>query len=60
VSVGDTLEEVRHEIQEAIRFHIDGLLEDNLPVPDPTSVAITLRLNRKSAARLRALERLDR
>ncbi len=38
VSVGDTLEEVRHEIQEAIRFHIDGLLEDDLPVPEPTSL----------------------
>ena len=38
VSIGDTLDEVRHEIQEAIRFHIDGLIEDHLPVPEPTSV----------------------
>jgi predicted RNase H-like HicB family nuclease len=38
VTVGETLEETRREMQEAIRFHIEGLIEDNLPVPDPTSV----------------------
>ena len=37
-AVGDTVEETLQEIQEAIRFHIDGLLEDKLPVPEPTSV----------------------
>ncbi len=38
VSVGDTVDEVTHEIQEAIRFHIEGLQEDNLPVPEPTTI----------------------
>jgi predicted RNase H-like HicB family nuclease len=38
VTVGETLEETRREMQEAIRFHIDGLLEDNLPIPEPTSL----------------------
>lgn len=38
VPVGETLEEIHQEMQEAIRFHIEGLLEDNLPVPEPTSV----------------------
>jgi predicted RNase H-like HicB family nuclease len=38
VAVGDTVEEVRAEMQEAIRFHLDGLLEDDLPIPEPTSV----------------------
>lgn len=37
VSVGETIEEVRHEMQEAIRFHLDGLREDGLPIPPPTS-----------------------
>lgn len=37
VTVGETLEETRREIQEAIRFHVEGLLEDGLPVPEPTS-----------------------
>jgi len=38
VSVGDTLEEIKHEIQEAIQFHIEGLREDGLPVPEPSTV----------------------
>lgn len=38
VTVGETLEETRREMQEAIRFHIDGLIEDDLPIPEPTSL----------------------
>lgn len=38
VSVGDTLEEIKHEIQEAIQFHIEGLHEDGLPVSEPSTV----------------------
>jgi predicted RNase H-like HicB family nuclease len=30
---------VEAEIREAIRFHIDGLKADGLPVPAPTSIA---------------------
>jgi len=39
VATGATLPEVEHEMREAIRFHIDGLKEDGLPVPQPTSIA---------------------
>lgn len=39
VAVGDTVEEVEREIRDAIRFHIEGLKEDGLPVPEPTSIA---------------------
>lgn len=38
-AVGDTVEEVEREIQEAIEFHIEGLRADGLPVPEPTSRA---------------------
>ena len=38
VATGDTLAEVAREIQAAVRFHIEGLREDNLPVPEPTAV----------------------
>jgi len=31
--------EVEAEIRDAIRFHIDGLKEDGLPVPSPSSIA---------------------
>jgi predicted RNase H-like HicB family nuclease len=39
VATGDTIAEVESEIREAIRFHIDGLEEDGLPIPQPTSRA---------------------
>ena len=37
VAVGDTLEEIRKEISEAIKFHIECLQEDGEVVPKPTS-----------------------
>jgi predicted RNase H-like HicB family nuclease len=39
VATGDTVADVEREIREAIRFHIEGLREDDLPVPPPTSIA---------------------
>jgi predicted RNase H-like HicB family nuclease len=39
VATGPTVEAVEKEIREAIRFHIDGLKEDGLPIPRPTSIA---------------------
>jgi predicted RNase H-like HicB family nuclease len=39
VATGDTLAEVEAEIRDAIRFHIEGLKEDGLDVPKPTSIA---------------------
>ncbi len=39
VATGQTITEVEVEISEAIRFHIEGLEEDGLPVPQPTAIA---------------------
>ena len=39
VVTGPTVEAVEQEIRDAIRFHIDGLKADGLPVPAPTSIA---------------------
>ncbi|RED36150.1 putative RNase H-like HicB family nuclease [Rhodopseudomonas thermotolerans] len=39
IATGDSVAAVEAEIREAIRFHIDGLREDGLPVPQPTSLA---------------------
>ena len=33
IATGDTVAQVQDEMREAIRFHIDGLREDGLPVP---------------------------
>jgi predicted RNase H-like HicB family nuclease len=37
VAAGDTKEEVKQLIQEAIQFHIEGLKEDGQSVPTPSS-----------------------
>jgi predicted RNase H-like HicB family nuclease len=39
VTTGATLEEVKQMIAEAIEFHLEGMLEDGLPIPKPTSIA---------------------
>jgi predicted RNase H-like HicB family nuclease len=39
VATGPTVEATENEIREAIRFHIEGLKADGLPVPAPTSLA---------------------
>jgi predicted RNase H-like HicB family nuclease len=39
VATGDTVASVEREIRDAIRFHIEGLKEDGLPVPAPTTLA---------------------
>jgi predicted RNase H-like HicB family nuclease len=39
VATGDTIKDAEREIRDAIRFHIEGLKEDGLVVPEPTSIA---------------------
>jgi predicted RNase H-like HicB family nuclease len=39
IATGATVEATENEIREAIRFHIEGLQADGLPVPAPTSIA---------------------
>ncbi len=44
VAVGESHEEAMRLIREAIVFHLDGLKEDHLPVPVPSSVIETVRV----------------
>jgi len=39
VATGSTREEVEKNIYEAIEMHVQGLLEDNLPIPESKSFA---------------------
>ena len=39
IATGQTVEEVEREIREAIAFHIEGLKEDGLEIPEPASLA---------------------
>lgn len=36
-AVGDTIEEVTKQIQEALAFHFEGLLEDRESIPKPST-----------------------
>ena len=39
VATGPTVEAVEEEICAAIRFHIEGMQADGVPVPPPTTIA---------------------
>ena len=39
IAVAETLAEVQQLIVESIEFHIEGLIESGLPIPQPTSIA---------------------
>lgn len=36
VATAATLEGIETEIRDAIAFHLEGMREDGLPIPDPT------------------------
>jgi len=38
VATGASVADAQREIRAAIAFHLDGLREDGLPVPQPTSI----------------------
>jgi predicted RNase H-like HicB family nuclease len=37
ISVGDTREEVERLIEEAVEFHVEGMREEGVPIPAPSS-----------------------
>ena len=39
VATGTTKAEVEERMRDAIRMHLDGMREDGLPIPKPSSVA---------------------
>jgi predicted RNase H-like HicB family nuclease len=39
VATGETIAAVEAAIRGAVRFHIEGLRADGLPIPAPTSIA---------------------
>jgi predicted RNase H-like HicB family nuclease len=39
IATGRTVDEVEAEVKSAIRFHLDGMKEDGVTVPEPTSMA---------------------
>ncbi len=39
IATGEIVAKLELELSEAIRFHIEGLKEDGLPIPPPSAVA---------------------
>ena len=37
IATGATIQETEREIRQAIRFHLEGLRADGLPIPEPSS-----------------------
>jgi predicted RNase H-like HicB family nuclease len=37
VATADSLEEIKRLMQEGIEFHLEGMREDGLPIPTPTT-----------------------
>ena len=37
IATGKTVEETEQQIREAVEFHLKGMREDGLPIPEPTS-----------------------
>ena len=44
IATGASLQEGEAEIREAIAFHLDGMREDGLPIPAPTSTVEYIEL----------------
>jgi predicted RNase H-like HicB family nuclease len=38
-STGTTIEETQRNMEGAVEFHLEGLREDGLPIPPPSSIA---------------------
>ena len=38
-STGITIEETQRNMEGAVEFHLEGLREDGLPIPPPSSIA---------------------
>ena len=39
VTTGNTVDEIKGNMEEAIELHLEGLREDGLPSPPPSSIA---------------------
>ena len=37
ITTGKTIEEIEHNIREAIELHLEGLQEDGEPIPEPST-----------------------
>jgi len=39
IATGKTIDELKQRMSEAVELHLEGMREDGLPIPEPTSLA---------------------
>ena len=44
VATGRSLEEAERNIRAAIQFHLDGMRDDGDPIPDPTTLTVSVEI----------------
>ncbi|MDD4579371.1 MAG: type II toxin-antitoxin system HicB family antitoxin [Methanothrix sp.] len=44
-AAGETEEETAELMKDAIEFHLEGLKEENLPIPEPTVTARSIKVS---------------
>ena len=44
IATGPTVEETKHNMEEAIAFHLRGMREDGEPIPVPISTAVVIEV----------------
>lgn len=44
ISTGKTVEEIERNIREAIELHLEGMVEDGDPIPEPTTAVSYVEL----------------
>ena len=44
IATGATVEEVERNIREAIEMHLEGLREDNQPIPEPQTATLLVEV----------------
>jgi predicted RNase H-like HicB family nuclease len=50
VATGDTVEETEREMRAAIALHLEGLVEDGAPVPEPSGPGVYVEHKNQAAA----------
>jgi predicted RNase H-like HicB family nuclease len=45
ITVGDSRDDVEHLIQEAIELHLEGMREEGISIPPPSSFAGVVEIN---------------
>jgi predicted RNase H-like HicB family nuclease len=44
ITTGKTVEEIAHNIREAIELHLEGMAEDGDAIPEPNSLAMEIEV----------------